>query len=83
MYINNSDHTKFHKKIPPTHLVLKYVCKFLILRDEYYFVTNIPHMLKFTNVCGSFFFNDFLKSKSNPIYFKQIQIIQNVMFIFT
>jgi hypothetical protein len=30
---------------------------------------------------GFFFLNDFLKSKFNPIYFKQIKIIQNVMFI--
>ncbi len=32
---------------------------------------------------GVFFLNDCLKSKSNPIYFKQIKIIQNVMSMFT
>ncbi len=30
-----------------------------------------------------FFLNDFLKSKSNPIYFKQTKIIQNVMYVLT
>jgi hypothetical protein len=35
MYINNNDHKKIHKKIPPTTLVLKYVCNFS------YFVVNI------------------------------------------
>ncbi len=32
---------------------------------------------------GVFFLNDFIKFKSNPIYFKQIKIIQNVMSILT
>jgi hypothetical protein len=32
------------------------VCmQFFIFYDEYYFITNIFHMLKFTNVCWSFF----------------------------
>ncbi len=33
-------------------------------------------MLEFTNVCWNIFLNDYLKSKSNPIYFKQTKIIQ-------
>jgi hypothetical protein len=32
---------------------------------------------------GVYFLNDYFKSKYNPIYFKQVKIIQNVMFIFT
>jgi hypothetical protein len=52
-----------------------------ILCDKYYFITNILHMLKFTNVGWKKNLNDFLKSKSNPIYFKKTKIIQNVMSI--
>jgi hypothetical protein len=60
------------------------VCmQFFKLHDDYYFITNILHMLKFTNVCWSFLLIDYLKSKSNPIYFKQTKIIQDVLFIFT
>ncbi len=40
-------------------------------------------MLKFTNVCWSLFCNCFLKSKSNPIYFKIKIKIQDVIFILT
>ncbi len=40
-------------------------------------------MLKFTNVCWSFFLVDCLKFKSNQIYLKQTKIIQDVMAVFT
>ncbi len=54
--------------------------QFFILHDEYYFIAKIFQTLKFTNVCWILFFLiDFLKFKSNPIYFKQIKIIQDVM----
>jgi hypothetical protein len=31
--------------------------QFFIFHDKYHFVTNIFYMLKFTNVCKSFFLN--------------------------
>jgi hypothetical protein len=47
------------QKISPknsTHNFSFEVCmQFFILYDEYYFITNIFHMLKFTNVCWNFF----------------------------
>jgi hypothetical protein len=82
--INVIDHKKKSQK-HSTHKPSFAVCmQFFILHDEYYFITNMLHMLKFTNVCWSFYFLvDFLKFKSNRIYFKQTKIIQDVMSIFT
>ncbi len=83
MYINNIDQKIFHQKIPPISLVLKDVCNFsyfmtsIISWQIYYICWNSPMFV------GAFFLNNFLKSKSNPIYFKQTKIIQNVMFILT
>jgi hypothetical protein len=43
MYINNIEHKKIHQKIPPTTLVLKYVCNFSysmtsIISSQIYFI---------------------------------------------
>lgn len=71
MYINIIDHKTFHQKIPPTTLVLKYVCNFsyfmmsIILSQIYFICWSSPMFI------GFIFKIDCLKSKSNPIYFKQ------------
>jgi hypothetical protein len=83
MYINNSDHKKKSPKSSTDNPNFEIYIQFFIARDEYYFVTNVFHMLKFTNVYWSFLKNDCLKSKFNPIYFKPTKIIQNVMSILT
>jgi uncharacterized membrane protein len=70
-----------HQKIPPTTLVLKYVCNFsysmisIILSQIYFICWSSPMFV------GVFFLIDCLKLKSNPIYFKQTKIIQDVMSI--
>jgi hypothetical protein len=70
-------------KISTHNLSFEVCMQFFILYDEYCFITNILHMLKFTNVYWSLFWIDCLKSKSNPIYFKQKIKIQDVIFILT
>jgi hypothetical protein len=57
--------------------------RFFIFHDEYYFITNIFHTLKFTDVCCSVFLIDFFNFKSNPIYFKQTKIIQDACDVYT
>jgi len=88
MALDSIDVYQYHwpqknSRINSTHNLSFEVCmQFFILHDEYYFVTNILHMLKFTNFCWIFLIDCF-KSKSNPIYFKQTKLIQDVMCILT
>jgi len=72
---------KNHQKIPPTSLVLKYVCNYSysmtnIISSQIYFICWSSPMF-----VGFFFLNDCFKPKSNPINFKQTKIIQNVISI--
>jgi hypothetical protein len=89
MALDSIDVYQYHwpQNIPQknsTHNLSSEVCmQFFILHDKYYFVTNILHMLNFNNVCWSFLKFEYLKSKYNPIYFKQTKIIQDVIFILT
>jgi len=80
MYINIIHHKKFHPRNPITTLVLKYMCNFFKLYDNYYFVTNILHTFKF------FIFVEFLKiiirsSLKLIKYIYKKKKIQNVMSI--
>jgi hypothetical protein len=81
MYTNNIDHKISQKN--STHNPNFEICmQFFKLCDEYYFITNIFHICWNSSMfVGVFFLIDCLMFKSNPTYFKQTKIIQDVMFI--
>jgi hypothetical protein len=83
MYINIIHHKKIHPRIPSATLVLKYIFKFsncmmgIILSQIYSIHSNFSMFVEFFKII------DYIKSKANQIYLKQVRIIWDVMSIHT
>jgi hypothetical protein len=81
MYINIMHHKKIHSRIPLTTLLFKYIFKISnsmtrIIWSQIYSIHS--NSLLFV---GIFKIIDYIKSKANQIYLKQVKIIQDVMSI--
>jgi hypothetical protein len=81
MYIIIMHHKKIHPRIPLTTLLFKYIFKIsnfmtsIIWSQIYSIHSNSPMFV------GIFRIIDYIKSKANQIYLKQIKIIQDAMSI--
>jgi hypothetical protein len=72
MYINSIHHKKTHPKIPSTTLLFKYIFKISnfvmgIIWSQIYSIHS-----KFSIFVGIFKIIDYIKSKANQIYLKQV-----------